>query len=195
MAPAFRCAQCGLRSCAAPGTRELARRTAASHEEPTFTCGRIRSIVSGLLFTMKTATPTCRVASARSAVPFLLTRASTPHSSRCRPHPSTHERRPPYAAARLGAMPPPEFGVAIGTRLPCFEQVRQVANFASFFCNIRRLGWSYEWPPSLLMAAVESGIVASSMTARQGRGGGATESLNPVPLGTDTSQGAVADHA
>jgi len=32
---------------------------AASCEEPTFTCGRIRSIVSGLLFTMKTATRTC----------------------------------------------------------------------------------------------------------------------------------------
>src|ERR1700757_888223 len=73
MAPAFRCAQCGLQSyervrryrvsrtrCSAgPGTRELPRRTAASCEEPTFTCGRIRSIVSGLLFTMKTATRTC----------------------------------------------------------------------------------------------------------------------------------------
>jgi len=35
------------------------RRTAASCEGPTFTCGRIRSIVSGLLFTMKTATGTC----------------------------------------------------------------------------------------------------------------------------------------
>src|SRR5262249_52172545 len=32
---------------------------ATSCEEPTFTCGRIRSIVSGLLFTMKTATRTC----------------------------------------------------------------------------------------------------------------------------------------
>jgi len=37
MAAAFRCAQC----C-----------EAASCEEPTFTCGRLRSIVSGLLFTM-----------------------------------------------------------------------------------------------------------------------------------------------
>ena len=35
------------------------RPDAASCEEPTFTCGRIRSIVSGLLFTMKTATRTC----------------------------------------------------------------------------------------------------------------------------------------
>src|SRR5258708_38768774 len=72
MAPAFRCAQCGLRSyervrryrgsrtrcSAAPGIRELPRRTAAACEEPTFTCGRIRSIVSGLLFTIKTATRT-----------------------------------------------------------------------------------------------------------------------------------------
>jgi hypothetical protein len=49
-----RCASC----CAAPGTRELPRRTAASCEEPTFTCGRIHSIVSGLLFTMKIATRT-----------------------------------------------------------------------------------------------------------------------------------------
>jgi hypothetical protein len=63
-----------------------------------------------------------------------------------------------------------------------------MANFASFFCDIRRLGRNHERPPSLLMAAVESDIVASSMTARQGRGGGATESLNLVPLGTDTSQ-------
>src|SRR6266851_6443761 len=41
-----------------PG-HESAATTAASCEEPTFTCGRIRSIVSGLLFTMKTATRTC----------------------------------------------------------------------------------------------------------------------------------------
>src|SRR5262249_43738874 len=40
---------------------------AASREEPTFTCGRIRSIVSGLLFTMKTATRTCEP-SARGAM-------------------------------------------------------------------------------------------------------------------------------
>ena len=33
--------------------------SAATRCEPTFTCGRIRSIVSGLLFTMKTATRTC----------------------------------------------------------------------------------------------------------------------------------------
>src|ERR1700756_5304911 len=39
--------------------RRAPRPTAASCEEPTFTCGRIRSIVSGLLFTMKTATRTC----------------------------------------------------------------------------------------------------------------------------------------
>src|SRR5262249_35327204 len=44
MAAAFRCAQC----C-----------EAASCEEPTFTCGRLRSIVSGLLFTMGIATRTC----------------------------------------------------------------------------------------------------------------------------------------
>ena len=42
-------------------------RTAASYEEPTFTCGRLRSIVSGLLFTMKTATRTCEP-SARGAM-------------------------------------------------------------------------------------------------------------------------------
>src|SRR6266851_3407100 len=50
-----------------PG-HESAATTAASCEEPTFTCGRIRSIVSGLLFTMKTATRTCEP-SARGAEP------------------------------------------------------------------------------------------------------------------------------
>src|SRR5262249_25518722 len=44
-----------------------ARGCAASCEEPTFTCGRIRSIVSGLLFTMKIATRTCEP-SARGAM-------------------------------------------------------------------------------------------------------------------------------
>ena len=44
--------------CAAHGTR-APRRTAASCKEPTFACGRLRSIVSGLLFTMKTATRAC----------------------------------------------------------------------------------------------------------------------------------------
>src|SRR5262249_28269808 len=43
---------------------DRATTTAASCEEPTSTCGRICSIVSGLLFTMKTATPTCRAVSA-----------------------------------------------------------------------------------------------------------------------------------
>ena len=38
---------------------ERVRRYRASCKEPTFTCRRIRSIVSGLLFTMKTATRTC----------------------------------------------------------------------------------------------------------------------------------------
>jgi hypothetical protein len=46
---------------------ERIRRYRASCEEPTFTCGRIRSIVSGLLFTMKTATRTCEP-SARGAI-------------------------------------------------------------------------------------------------------------------------------
>jgi hypothetical protein len=47
--------------------RRAPRPTAASCEEPTSTCGRIRSIVSGLLFTMKTATRTCKP-SARGAM-------------------------------------------------------------------------------------------------------------------------------
>ena len=38
-----------------------ARRPAAAWcEEPTYACGRIRSLVSGLLLTMKTATRTCK---------------------------------------------------------------------------------------------------------------------------------------
>jgi hypothetical protein len=52
-------------------------------------------------------------------------------------------RRASYAAARLGAMPPPEFGAAIGTGVSCFEQVRQVANFASFFCDFPPPGRNY----------------------------------------------------
>jgi hypothetical protein len=41
------------------GTRERGGPAAAWCEEPTYACGRIRSIVSGLLLTMKTATRTC----------------------------------------------------------------------------------------------------------------------------------------
>src|SRR6516225_3691128 len=52
-----------------------------------------------------------------------------------------------------------------------------MANFASFFCDIRRLGRNYQWPLPLLMAAVERthrGVLAgpawiSSMTARRPR--------------------------
>ena len=44
---------------------ERVRRYRASCEEPTFTCGRIRSTVSGLLFTGKIATRTCECVSAR----------------------------------------------------------------------------------------------------------------------------------
>src|SRR5262249_58208246 len=50
----LRCARAALR----PG-HESAATHAASCEEPTFTCGRLRSIVSGLLFRMKGATRTC----------------------------------------------------------------------------------------------------------------------------------------
>src|SRR6516164_4415327 len=46
---------------------ELPRRTAASCEETTFTCGRIRSLVSDLLLTMKITTRTCEP-SARGAM-------------------------------------------------------------------------------------------------------------------------------
>jgi hypothetical protein len=36
----------------------------------------------------------------------------------------------------------PNSGPANGTRLPCLEQVRYVANFSSFFCDI-----GPPWPP------------------------------------------------
>jgi hypothetical protein len=70
-----------------------ARDTAAWCEEPTFTCGRIRSIVSGLLFTMKTATGTCEP-SARDA----MRRRGTRH---CRgPLPFTFPRKRESRAKR-----------------------------------------------------------------------------------------------
>ena len=60
-----------------------ARRPAAAWcEEPTYACGRIRSIVSGLLFTMKTATRTCKL-SARGAMrspTFVIAGPSSVHS-------------------------------------------------------------------------------------------------------------------
>jgi len=37
----------------------------------------------------------------------------------------------------------PNSGPAIGTRVSCLEHVGHMANFASFFCEIRRLGWNY----------------------------------------------------
>jgi hypothetical protein len=60
----------GDTTCAVPilaETKPRCARVRPMSQEPTCTCGRRRSIVSGLLFTMKIATPTCEP-SARAAV-------------------------------------------------------------------------------------------------------------------------------